>query len=306
MNYEKKYKEALERARNIRFGDPNSATANVVCEEIFPELAESDDEKIRKEILSIVKSYRENCITEGNHRFDDCIAWLEKQGEPQPYKGNADTMRKNLIKAFKSVGSNHWGGFDVRDIIHFLESKDAIELEKQGEPNWAHHKVDLSDCSKEYRKAYYDGWNNCNKQHSQLKDEQNPAWSEEDELMLTSTVNTLKLTNGAAQMKIDWLKSIKNRVQPQQKQEWSISDERILNNIFTYLGYAKDGNKYCTPELICEAENWLKFLKPQPHWKPTDEQMQSLNFAIITYSKKDDCKLTYDGLNLLYNDLKKL
>jgi hypothetical protein len=41
-------------------------------------------------------------------------------------------MRTNLIKAFKSVGGNHWCGFDVRDIIHFLESKDAIELEKQG------------------------------------------------------------------------------------------------------------------------------------------------------------------------------
>ena len=35
-------------------------------------------------------------------------------------------------------------------------------LEKQGsEPNWCHHKVDLSNCSEEYRKAYYDGWNNC-------------------------------------------------------------------------------------------------------------------------------------------------
>ena len=40
-----------------------------------------EDERIRKEIISIVKSYRECCITEGNHRFDDCIAWLEKQGE---------------------------------------------------------------------------------------------------------------------------------------------------------------------------------------------------------------------------------
>ena len=47
-------------------------------------------------------------------------------------------------------------------------------LEKQGnEPNWCHHKVDLSSCSEEYRKAYYDGWNNCNIQHSQCKSESN-------------------------------------------------------------------------------------------------------------------------------------
>ena len=48
---------------------------------LIPELAESEDERIRKEIISIVKSYRDSCITEGNHRFDNCIAWLEKQGE---------------------------------------------------------------------------------------------------------------------------------------------------------------------------------------------------------------------------------
>ena len=52
-------------------------------ETLIPELKESEDERIRKEIISIVKSYRDSCITEGNHRFDNCIAWLEKQGEPQ-------------------------------------------------------------------------------------------------------------------------------------------------------------------------------------------------------------------------------
>ena len=47
-------------------------------------------------------------------------------------------------------------------------------LEKQkSEPNWCHHKVDLSNCSEEYRKAYYDGWYNCNIQHSQYKSESN-------------------------------------------------------------------------------------------------------------------------------------
>ena len=50
----------------------------------------------------------------------------------------------------------------------------AAWLEKQSnEPKWCHHKVDLSDCSEEYRKAYYDGWNNCNQQHSQCKSEGN-------------------------------------------------------------------------------------------------------------------------------------
>lgn len=245
------YKEKLELAKDWYNDQSTTNKEKLLLENLFPELKESEDERIKKAI----------------HIYLD---WLD---------GRKDYAPK--------------GEYSIRDMIAWLK--------KQGEPNWVHHKVDLSDCSEEYRKAYYDGWNNCNKQHSQLKDEQNPAWSEEDELMLTSTVNTLKLTNGAAQMKIDWLKSIKNRVQSQQKQEWSISDERILNNIFTYLGYAKDGNKYCTPELICEAENWLKSLKPQPHWKPTKEQMENLEYAINTVDKC--CE---DSLQSLYNDLKKL
>ena len=48
------------------------------------------------------------------------------------------------------------------------------------------------------------------------KQGEKPGWSEEDELMLTSIIQTLKLTNGAAQMKIDWLKSLRpqNRWKP--------------------------------------------------------------------------------------------
>ena len=78
MNYEEKYKEALERAKKYKLKEDL-----IITQDIFPELAESEDEKIRKEIISIVKSYRESCITEGNHRFDDCLVWLEKQCDPQ-------------------------------------------------------------------------------------------------------------------------------------------------------------------------------------------------------------------------------
>lgn len=103
-------------------------------EYLFPELAESEDERIRKYLIDFVEQYGDNYY--GQVAKASAITWLEKQGEPQTYKGNADTMRKNLIKAFKSVGSNHWGGFDVRDIIHWLESKDAIELEKPDEKTY--------------------------------------------------------------------------------------------------------------------------------------------------------------------------
>lgn len=49
----KAYDEAFERAKAIRFGNPNSVTANVVCEQIFPELKENDGERIEQKIIEI-------------------------------------------------------------------------------------------------------------------------------------------------------------------------------------------------------------------------------------------------------------
>lgn len=83
---------------------------------------------------------------------------------------------------------------------------------------------------------------------------------------------------------------------------WSKEDEKIMKQIDSLL-YCQ-----CTihSSMYEKLHNWLKSLEPQPQWKPTVDQMQSLYSVVITYSKKDDYKLTYDSLNSLYDDLKKL
>ena len=83
-----------------------------------------------------------------------------------------ERIRKELISYIKQINyddSHAWNGINLNVFIDWLE--------KWGEqiPNYCHHEVDLSECSEEYRKAYYDGWNNCNQQHSQLEAEQKPA-----------------------------------------------------------------------------------------------------------------------------------
>ena len=59
----------------IRFGSN-------VADEIFPELKESEDEKIRKALLEMVHDTTEHelWIGYGVHK-EDALAWLEKQGE---------------------------------------------------------------------------------------------------------------------------------------------------------------------------------------------------------------------------------
>lgn len=87
MNYEKKYKEALERAKNLH-KDAINMGENIrakQCEIIFPELKESEDEKIRKELVQYLNDYPN--LPNGHYCRDDFFAWLEKQGEQNPYSG---------------------------------------------------------------------------------------------------------------------------------------------------------------------------------------------------------------------------
>ena len=64
----KAYDEAIERTKKLY--------SNEIAEEIFPELKESEDEKIRKEIISIL---RNAYWTSNKNRFNELVAWLENQ-----------------------------------------------------------------------------------------------------------------------------------------------------------------------------------------------------------------------------------
>ena len=104
-----------------------------------------------------------------------------------------------------------------------VEKKELKKIEQK--PNFCHHEVDLSNCSEEYCKAYYDGWNNCNQQHAQLEAEQKHTWSEEDEKMCQNLLECLR--NGWKKLPADvskcesWLKSLK------EKYSWKPTDEQI-------------------------------------------------------------------------------
>lgn len=85
MDYKQKYKEALERAKD-NYNAANSANINVdsfknTLIHIFPELKEPEDERIRKALISILKSDFENDTTIHDISVGDIIAWLEKQSK---------------------------------------------------------------------------------------------------------------------------------------------------------------------------------------------------------------------------------
>lgn len=94
MNGEQKYNEALMRAKEemSKQNMKNDVIANHLVEVIFPELKESEDERIRKELIQYIKD-----INKTGHLLsrysEEWLAWLEKQGEQKPVEWNEEDER---------------------------------------------------------------------------------------------------------------------------------------------------------------------------------------------------------------------
>ena len=78
MDYEQKYKEALEKARKKIENSKNIEMVSFI-EDAFSELKDSKDEKIKKELIKWMKDFPDEIW-----RFlykKDIIAWLKKHDE---------------------------------------------------------------------------------------------------------------------------------------------------------------------------------------------------------------------------------
>lgn len=151
MDYEKKYKEALERLKGLIEGTREDKCA-IVGEDIidiFPELAESEEERIRKDFCKDIWTYIPN---EKAHKY---IAWLEKQGE-KPKKvsiwkhwtsgiaGNGEGEVIYLIKDGYTYSLSSCLGCEC-DYIELSELDKLMREEKQGEhePTDNNEKLDV-------------------------------------------------------------------------------------------------------------------------------------------------------------------
>ena len=101
MDYEKKYKEALEMARNLHKDaiDMEESLLAKQCEIIFPELRESEDEKIRKALIDFFNRGAENGAQTNGVCDKDILAWLEKQAQTFTKKDVDDAYLKGVCDA---------------------------------------------------------------------------------------------------------------------------------------------------------------------------------------------------------------
>lgn len=87
MDYIKKYKESLERARKLQ-ENSNGMILKKWLWEIFPELKEDEDEKIRKALIDYFDDANkadENPLQSYGIHTDKAITWLENQGKQKEY-----------------------------------------------------------------------------------------------------------------------------------------------------------------------------------------------------------------------------
>jgi hypothetical protein len=78
----KAYDEALGRASKLRVQNPFD-TVSQMMEYVFPELQESEDEKIKKWLIGYFRQYKKDGIEKyaNGLKVESIIAWLEKQGK---------------------------------------------------------------------------------------------------------------------------------------------------------------------------------------------------------------------------------
>ena len=95
--YEKKYKEALERATKAKNNASLSNGTLRVLGIIFPELKESEEERIRKALICGMNALKANQKkkTFAAIPIDDCIAWLEKQGQKPTLRERYENIAKS-------------------------------------------------------------------------------------------------------------------------------------------------------------------------------------------------------------------
>ena len=99
MDYEKAYKDIIAKIKNAHLYAQTDSTKNVL-EKILPELTESEDERIRKDLISYIKDLNA-CNLSGGERINKWLSWLEKQREPQPLSvsfGETDDAHLNAIE----------------------------------------------------------------------------------------------------------------------------------------------------------------------------------------------------------------
>lgn len=269
----KAYDNIIEKA--IKMHSENCEACQMCIEELIPELKESEDVKIIKEIkdfFSRIMLGQENFLRE-DYDWNAWIAWLEKQSEKTEPIENFDTeFERQISHLIASVINKEYEYTEafVKWTSGALLNYAKHEIENQGE-----QKETLCDkCRKEQPSHSCQDITELGRCALEKQGEQKPT--EDIDLLEFESYLCLMLqkfrtkgmcTNGEI---IDFVKEHSQKLKDiLAKPAWSEEDEKKINYLIALL----QNNTMHNSALRManeEIEAWLKSLRPQNRWKPSD------------------------------------
>lgn len=308
----KRYDEAIKKLRDF-YRDYDTVSCLIDVKEelanLFPELKESEDERIRNFLIDFIKvcGWTEK-KDQGWPLREDCIAWLEKQGEKKLLNNEQyqtipvetldrlyaaekelSQLKQKVEPKFK-VGDKIWHKTYKGECIHHI-----IKIENDNYIGDDNTSISISTADKEYELV--------EKQGEQETVVVIPKFRVGDVIRPKGSMAeyTIESISGECYHGKGWglnISSDDDYELVEQKSSWNKKDENMLQSVLWHVSNSVSNGK--SQDFRCDITEWLKSLRPQNRWKPSDEQMETLKQAISAFPYETDY------LELLYDDLKKL
>lgn len=257
----KAYDEALKEAVIAHKDEDRHLKATL--ERIFPALKENEDEKLREQVIYAINQLHVCECTK-----DKLRAWVEKQGN------NINCIYdKELSELLHIVICRYVNDPDISYTEREIVSKKIFPyvelLEKRTE--------ELSDFEQSLKhiieEAIEDGDTHNLKADADmlLRIAHKSTWDEDDENMLAAVIADIQSAKVIYESEVDWLKSLKDRVQLQPKQGWNDEDEKMVRVLMSICDEWATRH-FCLPEENTDIEkikSWLQSLK----FNITDEEL---------------------------------
>ena len=275
MNYEEKYKHALDLAKQV-YDATISEQQKENISIIFPELAESEDEKIRKTLIEYFSIGANNNEITCNIEDKKILSWLEKQGQKPAekaetkfhigdwviwdnkvicyidniYQGKESLMytitdTNNMIRSYSVKGfdnnARHWTIQDAKDGDVLARNNDILSICIFSHFDGINNKFSSFVCYCGLEGESINGYHDDSKNYV-------PATKEQRD--------TLFAKMREAGYTFDFEKKELKKI-GQKPAEWSEEDEMVLNTTIAFLDEFK--TKGYENAMMCI--DWLKFFK---------------------------------------------
>lgn len=297
MGYKDKYNKLVEAIKVLQETNPSDEGLQNWVNDNVPELKESEDERIRQAIIKGLSSCGKKYW--GGFEVKAAIAWLEKQGEQkqeeQPRYNIGDILCDLSCNEYDKNAQLNYEIIDIKNGMYICDNG-TIPVSQQDEYRLVAKKVEQKPV------------NRVNNDEDSVSNELREA---------SFIFAAMQMVHKASpeERKLELIYSFEEGAKwdAAQKPTWSEEDEyraeKLLGWLNTLINYIQ-GDATVSLDLYRERKQqveiiktWFNSLKDRSTWKPSDEQMDALEYHL---KHTNENSRLYKETKKLYEQLKKL